>query len=164
MVTSLLTSVVREGTGTAAQKLGRPAAGKTGTSNGARDAWFVGYTPNTVAGVWVGFDDHRSLGKRESGGKAAVPIWVEVMSKAEDKKPVLEFPIPSGVVTARIDPATGALALDKTPSAMDEVFLDGTAPTTTAANPDLVDDKTFLMEQLGGGAAPAAENPPAAVP
>jgi penicillin-binding protein 1A len=159
IVTSLLTSVIREGTGAAAQKLGRPAAGKTGTSNGARDAWFVGYTPNTVAGVWVGFDDHRPLGKRESGGKAAVPIWVEVMSKAEDKKPVLEFPMPSGVVTARIDPATGALALDKTPNALDEVFLDGTAPTTTAANPDLVDDKTFLMEQLGGGAAPTAANP-----
>ncbi|MCA9602222.1 MAG: PBP1A family penicillin-binding protein, partial [Myxococcales bacterium] len=142
VVTSILESVVKGGTGAAAQKLGRPAAGKTGTSNQARDAWFMGYTPNVVAGVWVGFDDRRSLGRRESGGRAAVPIWTEVVAAAEDKAPALAFPVPSGVVTARIDPKSGLLAYDGMPDAIDEVFLEGTVPTETARSPDRVDART----------------------
>jgi penicillin-binding protein 1A len=157
VVTSLLQSVVTEGTAQAAQKLGRPVAGKTGTSNDARDAWFVGYTPNVVAGVWVGFDDRRPLGRRESGGRTALPIWMDVTRAAEKGRPVLDFPIPSGVATARIDPVSGLLAFDGMATAVDEVFLEGTVPTETARRPEVADPQTFLMEQLGAGTAAPPE-------
>ena len=154
VVTSMLTSVVQDGTARRARSLGRPAAGKTGTSNEARDAWFVGYTPEVVAGVWVGFDDRRPLGRRESGGKAALPIWVDIVEAATKGRPVVEFPIPSGVVTASIDPASGLLAYEGMPDAVDEVFLEGTVPVETARPPDVADSATFLMEQLGGATSP----------
>jgi penicillin-binding protein 1A len=159
IVTHMLQSVVTDGTAKAAQKLGRPAAGKTGTSNRARDAWFVGYTPNVVAGVWVGFDDRRPLGRRESGGRSALPIWVDVVQAAEKDRPVLEFPVPSNVTTARIDPETGLLAYEGMEGAIDEVFLEGTVPTDRARPPDVADSQSFLMEQLGGGSGPADTAP-----
>ena len=154
IVTSLLESVVQVGTATKAKALGRPAAGKTGTSNQARDAWFVGYTPELTAGVWVGFDDHRPLGVKESGGKAAVPIWLDIMKAAHEKKPVRAFDVPSGVAMAKIDPATGLLAYPGEEKAIDEVFLEGTVPTETARPPDVADPNTFLMEQLGAAMPP----------
>jgi penicillin-binding protein 1A len=154
IVTSLLESVVQTGTATKAKALGRPAAGKTGTSNQARDAWFVGYTTELAAGVWVGFDDHRPLGAKESGGKAAVPIWLEIMKTAHEKKPVRAFDVPSGVTMAKIDPATGLLAYPGEEKAIDEVFLEGTQPTETARPPDVADPNTFLMEQLGAAMPP----------
>lgn len=148
VTTSLLTSVIEEGTATKAKALGRPAAGKTGTSNSARDAWFCGYTPTVVAGVWVGYDDHRPLGHKESGTKSAVPIWIDAMKAAVGKTPPEPFPMPSGVQTARIDPASGLLAYEGQEDAIDEVFLDGTAPVQTALPPDVADPTTFMMEQL----------------
>lgn len=148
VVTSLLTSVIEEGTGTKAKLLGRPVAGKTGTSNQARDAWFAGYSPSTVAGVWVGYDDHRPLGNKESGTKSALPIWVDVMRAAHGKSPPEPFAVPSGVVSARIDPASGMLAYEGQPNAVDDVFLEGTLPTQTALPPDVADPSTFMMEQL----------------
>ena len=123
-------------------------AGKTGTSNQARDAWFVGYTPELVAGVWVGFDDHRPLGRKESGGTSALPIWVDVMRAVVGERPPSEFPVPSDIEHAQIDPATGLLAYEGQEDAMDEVFLTGTVPTATATPPDVIDTDTFLMEQL----------------
>jgi membrane carboxypeptidase/penicillin-binding protein len=107
VLTSLLTSVVQSGTATAAKRLARPIAGKTGTSNDARDTWFVGYTPELVAGVWVGYDDRRPLGRRESGAKSALPVWIELMGTALRGKPVVDFPVPSGVMVTRIDPDAG---------------------------------------------------------
>lgn len=163
VVTSMLTSVVKEGTAARAQRLKRPAAGKTGTSNNARDAWFVGYTPEWVAGVWVGYDDNRPLGTKESGSKTALPIWVELMGAASKGRPVTEFAVPGGVVTAEIDPATGLLAYEGMEGALTEVFLDGTVPTEQARPPDVADPTTFMMEQLGGFEAPPpvpAEAPP----
>ncbi|MCU0672791.1 MAG: PBP1A family penicillin-binding protein [Myxococcota bacterium] len=150
VVTSLLESVTAAG-GTAerASRLGRATAGKTGTSNEARDAWFVGYTPSVVAGVWLGFDDRRSLGRRESGGRSALPIWIDVIRAAEGERPTLAFPRPAGVVAASIDPASGLLANPEQTDAIEEVFLDGTAPTETARAPDVADPSTFFMEQLG---------------
>ncbi len=160
LITDMLTSVVEEGTARAAQSLERPAAGKTGTSNEARDAWFIGYTPSTVAGVWIGFDDNRPLGRRESGGRAALPVWVDVIAAREQGQPAVDFPMPSGVVTARIDPSSGLLAYDGMEGAIDEVFLEGTAPTEVARPPDVADPGTFLMEQMGGSApAPAPSSP-----
>jgi penicillin-binding protein 1A len=149
VTTQILTSVVEEGTGARAKALGRPAAGKTGTSNQARDAWFVGYTPTLVASVWVGYDDHRPLGPKEGGGRSALPIWIDLMKGAHgDKKPEA-FPVPVGIVTARIDKATGLLAYEGEKDAYEEVFLEGTAPTQTARAPDVADPTTFMMEQLG---------------
>lgn len=157
LVTSLMTSVVKEGTGRAARQLRRPAAGKTGTSNNARDTWFVGYTPEVVAGVWVGFDDHRPLGKGESGSRSALPIWIEVIRAAVGERPVVEFPVPAGITTARIDPESGLLAYEGMEGAMEEVFLEGTAPTEMAAPPDVLDTGSFVMEQLGGLGPPTDE-------
>ncbi len=150
VVTSMLESVVQEGTGRRAQRLERPVAGKTGTSNEARDAWFVGYTPRIAAGVWVGYDDRRSLGRREGGGRTALPIWVDVIAAAEGERPAEPFPRPSGVETAAIDPATGLLAYEGMEEPLEEVFLEGTVPTETARPPEVADPSTFLMEQFGG--------------
>ncbi|MFI5305706.1 MAG: penicillin-binding protein 1A [Polyangiales bacterium] len=153
VLTSVLRSVVEDGTGKLARKLGRPAAGKTGTSNDARDTWFVGYTPELVCGVWVGYDDHRPLGKGETGGKAAVPIWVDVMRAALGDRPAVEFPVPEGIDRVMIDPKTGLRAYQGMPNAFEEVFLAGSAPSETAPSPDTLDSGSFVMEQLGGRAA-----------
>lgn len=150
VLTSMLQGVVQEGTAKAARKLGRPAAGKTGTSNNARDAWFVGYTPEIVAGVWVGYDDHRPLGKRESGARAALPIWMEAVQAALGDRPAVEFPVPSGIERVRIDPKNGLRAYEGMQDAMEEVFVAGTAPTETSLPPDVLDSGGFVMEQLGG--------------
>ncbi len=153
VMTSMLGSVVDEGTGARAKALGRPSAGKTGTSNQARDAWFVGYTAQFVAGVWVGFDDRQALGAKESGGKTALPIWLDVMKFAHGNSKAVPFTMPSGITTASIDPATGLLAYEGEANAIDEVFLDGTVPTEVARRPDVADPNTFMMEQLGGAGA-----------
>jgi penicillin-binding protein 1A len=163
LLTSLLTSVVDRGTAVRARSLNRPIAGKTGTSNEARDAWFVGFTPDLVAGVWVGFDDRRSLGRRESGARSALPIWIEVMRGATEGRPRVDFPVPSGIVTARIDPRTGLLAYEGQADAIDEYFLDGTVPTEVAPEPGVLDPNDFLMEEMGTEPeAPEAPPPPEA--
>ncbi len=163
LVTSMMTSVVSaEGTAAQAATLGRPVAGKTGTSNEARDAWFVGYSPRIACGVWVGFDDRRPLGRRESGGRSALPIWIEVMRRAERGRPPTEFARPSGIVTAAIDPATGLLAYEGMATPLEEVFLDGTVPTEVSRAPDVADDESYLMEQFGE--APPAQPAPAQAP
>ncbi|MDH5493245.1 MAG: PBP1A family penicillin-binding protein, partial [Myxococcales bacterium] len=149
IVTSMMTSVVTAGTARGAQRLGRPVAGKTGTSNEARDAWFVGFTPEIVGGVWVGFDDRRSLGRREGGGRSALPIWVDSVAPLLEGRPIVEFPRPSGVVSAMIDPQSGLLAYEGMEGAIEEVFLEGTAPTEVARPADIAAPDAFLMEQLG---------------
>ncbi len=151
VMTSMLRSVVTEGTGTPAQRLERPVVGKTGTSNEARDAWFVGYSPSIVAGVWVGFDDQRSLGKRETGTRTALPIWIELMNAADKTPKDTDFAMPSGVIVAQIDPASGLLAYPGQEDAVDEVFLSGTVPVEVARPPDVADPNLFLMEQFDDG-------------
>jgi len=89
----MLEDVVKFGTGVRAREIGRPSAGKTGTTNDFTDAWYIGFTPEITAGVWVGNDDKRvSLGKKETGARAALPIWIEFMQQAEQGKPVQDFP------------------------------------------------------------------------
>ncbi len=148
VMTSMLRSVVTEGTGAPAQRLERAVVGKTGTSNDARDAWFVGYSPSVVVGVWVGFDDQRSLGTRETGTRTALPIWIDVMGAADKTPKETDFAMPSGVITARIDPASGLLAYPGQEDAVDEVFLSGTVPVEVARPPDVADPNLFLMEQF----------------
>ena len=147
---SLMRSVIDEGTARAAVagKLHRPVAGKTGTSNGQRDAWFVGFTPDLLAAVWVGFDDMKKLGRGEAGGKTAAPIWADFMVKATAGKPTKDFMQPPGVVVQRIDKATGLLAAPgQETGTLDEVFLDGTAPTqqAPAAGQETSPDKLLLQ-------------------
>ncbi|MBI3595492.1 MAG: PBP1A family penicillin-binding protein [Nitrospirae bacterium] len=107
MITNMLEDVVQKGTGQRARELGRQVAGKTGTTNDFGDAWFIGYTPNIVTGVWVGFDDRRSLGDREAGASAALPIWISFMRQALTILPDRSFSIPEKIVYAKINPQTG---------------------------------------------------------
>lgn len=129
MITSLMRSVVEEGTAGAARSLRRPVAGKTGTSNEARDTWFVGFSAQTVAGVWVGFDDRRPLGRGEEGARSALPVWIDVLRAAEGDRPQVGFALPPGVSIARIDPISGLLAPADYGDGIEEYFLTGTAPT-----------------------------------
>ncbi len=127
LTTSMLKDVVKYGTGWRARALGRPVAGKTGTTNEYRDAWFIGYTPELAVGVWVGFDDMRPLGQRETGSRAASPVWVSFMKEVLYGEETETFHIPEGIITAEIDPHTGLLATDRTERLV-EFFKDGTAP------------------------------------
>ena len=135
LVTSMLESVIDHGTAARAKQLGRPLAGKTGTSNGPKDTWFAGYSPDIATVVWVGFDDGRVLGGAEQGAVTALPAWMEFMKVATDGKPRVEFSRPPGVVTVGIDERTGALPYPDDPDVMDEVFLAGTEPTAVAEPP-----------------------------
>ena len=133
LMTNLLAGVVQHGTGWAARALGRPCAGKTGTTNDFRDAWFIGYTPELVCGVWVGYDDHRELGDKQTGGVLACPIWTDFMSSALQNLPVSNFSVPSKIEQAKIDYKTGLLAPPNWPSPFIESYLEGTLPTEYAS-------------------------------
>jgi penicillin-binding protein 1A len=140
IMTSLLEEVVQTGTGRRVKALGRPAAGKTGTSNNLYDAWFVGYTPELITGTWVGYDDKRLLGKGESGGRTASPIWLEFMQQALNDKPVRVFPVPEGIVFAKIDAETGLLPIPESKKTIFECFKEGTVPTEYTVKPDIITD------------------------
>ncbi len=135
LTTDLLKSVVNEGTGKGALVLRRPIAGKTGTSNEVRDAWFAGYSTDYACVAWVGYDDRKPLGPGESGAVAALPLFVGVMRTAHQGLPPTDFPIPSGIARATIDPKTGLLARSEQTDALMDVFLAGTEPTETAKDP-----------------------------
>jgi penicillin-binding protein 1A len=130
VVTSMLESVLDSGTGWAARAWGfqHPAAGKTGTTNDYTDAWFVGFTPRIACGVWVGFDDRRSLGDKMTGARVALPIWTEFMKAAHVGVPKERFSVPPGIVVKRICAATGDLATPSCPEVIEEVFIEGTQP------------------------------------
>lgn len=144
LTTSMMRSVVEEGTATAVRELNRPAAGKTGTTQEHRDAWFSGYTVDYVATAWAGFDAPAPLGPGETGGKAALPIWLEFMRQAHRDLPVRDFEVPPGISLVRIDPVTGLLAGKAVPGRM-EPFLDGTAPRNEAPAPGQIDPNDFLL-------------------
>jgi penicillin-binding protein 1A len=128
VITNMMEDVIQRGTGWRAKVLNRPLAGKTGTTNDFTDAWFVGFMPNLAAGVWVGFDDVRSLGDREAGASAALPIWISFMRAAFEVVPEMTFPIPENVVFAKIDPRTALLAPEGAENAAIEIFVKGTEP------------------------------------
>ena len=128
LITNLLKGVIEHGTGWKAKSLGRPAAGKTGTTNDYRDAWFIGYTPSIVAGVWVGYDDHRPIGPKETGARAALPIWLEFMKKAHKDSELEDFVPPEGVIFKQIDPVTGLLSTEHCLRSIRDAFLPGTEP------------------------------------
>ncbi len=132
LITNLMESVVREGTGWRAKALGRPVAGKTGTTNDLKDAWFTGFTPQLVAVSWVGYDQERPLGNKETGSRAAAPAWVDFMQQAAKDMEPREFPVPDDIEFRPIDPATGLLTPEDNAEAYIEVFAPGTAPTRYA--------------------------------
>lgn len=140
LTTSLLQSVVEKGTAQKARSLGRPVAGKTGTTNDNRDAWFVGYSTDIVAGTWVGYDDNISLGDREYGGVAALPAWIEFMKAAHGDQPKTQFSRPPKIVTEHIDPRTGLLPYPGQEDQVLEEFLDGTLPEDVAKPPEAGDE------------------------
>jgi penicillin-binding protein 1A len=128
LITNLLRGVIERGTAWKARELGRPAAGKTGTTNNYCDAWFLGYTPDLVAGVWVGYDDRRSIGPKETGARAALPIWLEFMKQAVAGHESEEFAVPDGVIFREVDITTGLLSTEHCRQSVREAFLPGTEP------------------------------------
>ncbi len=129
IITNLMESVVASGTGQRAKALGRPVAGKTGTTNDMKDAWFIGYVPQLVTGVWVGYDQERSLGASGSGAQAAGPIWVGFMRQALAGVPVQPFIPPPDISIVSINPHSGRLARQGQQGSITECFLSGTEPT-----------------------------------
>jgi membrane carboxypeptidase/penicillin-binding protein len=131
ITTSMLQDVLTYGTAKSLAKFSqqRPAAGKTGTTDDYRDAWFIGYTPQIVTGVWVGYDQPKPGGKGFTGGAMCAPIWEGFMRAALAGKEVVDFVAPETVVSINIDPTTGYIATTDCPETHDEVYLVGTEPT-----------------------------------
>ncbi len=127
-MTYLLQGVVERGTAKRARVLKRPVAGKTGTTDEYTDAWFIGFTPSLVAGVWVGFDVKKSLGRDETGARAALPIWIKFFQEILKDKPVENFPVPPNIIFVKIDEYTGKLAMPFCQHVINEAFIPGTEP------------------------------------
>jgi membrane carboxypeptidase/penicillin-binding protein len=129
MMQFMLQFVINHGTGAGARTMGftRPAAGKTGTTNDAKDAWFAGFTPNLLAVVWTGFDQKEELGL--TGAQASLPAWTSFMKAATASRPALDFTAPPGIVEEKVDPSTGYKASPFCPITMIGVFPEGMAPT-----------------------------------
>ncbi len=153
VMTYILEGVVERGTATCVKALDRPVAGKTGTTNEQRDAWFIGYTPNLTVGVWVGFDDqNQTMGKMGTGGRVAAPIWLDFMKPAVDGTPVRDFEIPENISCVNIDPSSGRRAGEWTSKPFLECFKAGTEPGAAGEGSDVA----------SGGEAPVpgdAESP-----
>jgi len=134
VMANMMKGVVERGTAMSVKPLGRPVAGKTGTTNDQQDAWFIGYTPEWVTGVWVGYDVLKNIGKWETGGKAAAPIFLEYMQNLLKDEPVLDFEIPDGVIPVLVNRESGTLASDNDPSAFLDYFKIGTEPVYRAGD------------------------------
>jgi penicillin-binding protein 1A len=154
IMSHLLQGVVQHGTGQRAKVLGRPIAGKTGTSSDYSDAWFVGYTPSLLTGVWVGFDDKTSLGKKETGARAALPIWIYFMEQALRNTPMDTPKPPQGITFVKVNIETGLPTNTDSPEAITEAFIDGSIPRENESG--ITDDSS-----LG---APLPERPPGETP
>ena len=158
LISSLMRSVVEEGTGRRAQVLRRPVAGKTGTTNQAKDAWFAGYSTDIVTVVWVGYDDALPLGRGESGAVTALPAWVDFMRVAHSGKPATRFPRPPSIVVERIDPETGFIALQDQEDAIEEEFLPGTVPTEVTQRPGDAGTESAVPDDTDDDVAPSPQD------
>jgi penicillin-binding protein 1A len=136
------------GTGSGARVLKRKVGGKTGTTNEFVDAWFMGFSPELVTGVWTGFDNPRTLGKSEVGSRAALPAWNDYMALALERYKVDEYPVPKGIVFVRVDPKTGALAGPGNSSGVKEAYMEGTEPSLERQNQQTPDSSDFFREDL----------------
>ena len=132
-MTDMMSDVIKRGTGRRALALGRTAlAGKTGTTNEAKDTWFNGFTPNLVASVWVGYDQERPLGEHEEGARTALPIWIHFMREALKGVPDVRRPMPEGLVQLRVSSRTGALVGAENPDGILETFMADHLPAGNA--------------------------------
>ncbi len=148
-MTHLLEGVVKYGTGWRAKALNRPVAGKTGTTNNLFDAWFMGYTPRYITGVWVGFDNEAPLGKSETGSRAASPIWLGFMKRILEDKPPKIFEVPEGIVFTKIDADTGLLPIPESKNTIFVSFKEGTEPTEYSKRPgEIADTGEFFKKDL----------------
>jgi penicillin-binding protein 1A len=131
----LLQEVATVGTGAQAARLGKPAAGKTGTTNDSFDTWFLGFTHDLATGVWLGYDLNESpLARYETGGRAALPIWLDYMRTALRERPQPDFPVPQGIVMVRMDPQTGKAVAPFDRRGVVEAFVEGTEPVFDAGD------------------------------
>jgi len=145
ILTHLLQGVATRGTGARAKRLGKPAAGKTGTTNDSADAWFMGFTHDVVTGVWVGHDEPKDpLGRGETGSRAALPIWLDFMQQVLADRPQDDFDVPEGITFARIDPLSGLLARPDTPQSVLEAFKKDEQPKEFMPAKDVVKPGQFF--------------------
>ena len=149
VITDMLRGTVNDpyGTGQRAAELGREVAGKTGTTNGYVDAWFIGYTAQIATGVWVGFDKEQSIGKGEVGGRAALPIWLNYMKFSHENLPKVSFSVPDGVKTVKIDADSGKLANSASSRVIEQSFIDGSEPSAAASRSEETTD--YLKRDIG---------------
>jgi penicillin-binding protein 1A len=150
-VVSMLQGVVERGTGRRISEIGKPLAGKTGTTNDSFDTWFIGFTPDLAVGVFIGFDEPKSLGPKETGSSVSAPVFKEFMQAALANEPAIPFRIPPGLSLVRVDPATGLPARAGDSKTILEAFLPGTVPSGEQA---VIDG--------GSGGAPSGGVSPAA--
>jgi penicillin-binding protein 1A len=150
VMTTLLSGVINEEGGTAgkARAVGRPLAGKTGSTNGYFDGWFVGYSPDVATGVWVGFDEEKTMGPGEVGGDTALPIWVDFMKSAHQNLPESDFLVPEDIVIANIDAQTGLLASSNSTKTIRQAFVRGTEPKKLSGSAEPEDEADFLKKDL----------------
>lgn len=148
ITTSLLRGVIEDerGTGRLARSVGRPLAGKTGSTSSYYDAWFVGYSADIATGVWIGFDEEKTLGKGEVGGRSALPVWVQYMKSAHEGMPVRDFEVPENIVFSNIDAETGHLASTSSSRVIRQPFVEGTEPKQMEDSTD--EDQNFFKEEL----------------
>lgn len=161
-VTHMMEGVVERGTGRRALRVGKPVAGKTGTTDDYRDAIFVGFSPDLVVGVRIGFDDNRSLGEGEAGGSVATPIFAQFMTAALEKEPATPFRIPPGVRLVKVDARTGAPSPGGGPGVIDEAFRPGTEPGLNVFTGQ--EDCLSISGSCGDGQQTAGTLPDAADP
>lgn len=127
-ITSMMEGVVQRGTATSVRAVGRPVAGKTGTTNDEKDAWFMGFTPDLAVGVFVGFDNPKPMGRGATGGQVAAPIFTEFVKTALADKPPVEFRVPKGLQLIPINRRTGLRTAAGDPGSILEAFKPGMAP------------------------------------
>jgi penicillin-binding protein 1A len=152
----MMEGVVQRGTGTFAKRLNRPVAGKTGTTSDYKDAWFIGFTPELAAGIYVGFDTPRNMGRQATGGGLAVPIFTEFMQDATKGEPPTPFNMPAGMTQVWIYPATGVKAMGGG-AAIAEAFKPGTGPNLVTSVIG-VDSNAFMNIQNGPADMDAGRN------
>jgi len=148
VMTDLLKAVIKEGTGWRIRALKRPAAGKTGTTNNLWDAWFLGYTPGLVTGVWAGYDDRKPMGKEETGSRAASPIWLYFMSEVLKDQAIEKFHAPEGIVFSRIDADTGFLAGPDSERTVLQAFKKGSKPAVYASDSSSAPPSRFFQMDM----------------
>ena len=148
-VVSMLQGVVQRGTGRRVASLGKPLAGKTGTTNESRDAWFIGFAPDLAVGVFVGFDQPRTLGDRETGSNVAAPIFKTFMAKALEGQPTVPFRIPAGIRHVRVNAKTGRLARPGDRNVILEAFKVGTEPNN--------DTDYRILDENNDGTSPSPD-------